>query len=758
MQNVLTLVQRGRLTEARKVLEKQLARRPNDGPARRLLGKVLFSLGDADDGIAHIRRALELPSAESGIACDLGTMLLARKAWDEAITAFRRELVGQPDHSDSLYNLAWSLRQVGCANEAVVYLRKLVSAHPRHSRGWFNLGNLLMDQGEHEQAVAAYRSVLTLAPNDVAVLVNLGEVLRRLERNDEAVAVFRRALSLEPGHIIAANNLGNLLTALGQIEAALSIYKQALTWRPEDATTLYNLALAEKAADRWEQAAARLLHVTALDPDMTDAWNALGTVYLLLEMLSEAEMALRRAMTLQPHHAHVWNNLGLLHGACGQGELAIASYRRALELAPSNAAIHSNLLFQMVHQPGLSRQEVFDEHRRYGTCQETLAEPLWIPTPTPDDSRPLRIGYVSPDFREHAVTILFESVLKHHDPRVVETTCYDIGNRPDMTTTRLQARANRWRTIGHLSPDAAACLIRDDNIDILVDLAGHTSGNGLPIFARKPAPIQATWLGYPGTTGLTRIDYRLTDSGADPPGVTDDFHTESLERLDCITCFRPPIDTPEVQLPPMINRGRVRFGSFNKPQKLGPAVIGAWSRLLTALPDAELLLVVSAGDQPIALHNWRSQFAAYGIAPERILVTPRQSLRGFLELVAGVDVALDPFPYGGGTTSMFTLWMGVPLVCLDGADSVSGSAALLRYCGLCDLVAETADGDVTAIDRYVSIATALAADYSRLCHLRATLRPALLASPLMDDGRLARLLEEKYRQWWHCLIGGRKVR
>ena len=753
MQTVIALVEAGRLTDARTKLERRLARQPDDDPARHLLGKLLFSLGEAEAGIAELRRVLDRGRAEEGVACDLGTMLLSRQALDEAILAFRTELKDRPEHADALYNLGWVLRRSGQGEEALSILRRLVSAHPGHTRGWFNLGNLLLERAEIEAAVAAYRAALATAPDDTAALVNLGEALHRLGQSDEAAALFRRALALEPGHTPAANSLGNLLTALGEPEAARAVYKQALARRPDDSATLYNLALAEKAAGLWEQAATRLERVTALAPTMVEAWNALGTVHLLLEALPEAEAALRRALELRSDLAEAWNNLGLLHGARGQGELAMTCYRRALELAPGDAAIHSNLLFLMIHQSGLSKQEVFDEHRLYGERQEARIEPLPLPSLEPGP-RSLRVGYVSPDFREHAVALLFEAILEYHDPAAVETTCYYSGNRPDATTSRLQARAGHWRNIGHLSPDVAARLIRDDRIDILVDLAGHTSGNGLPIFARKPAPIQATWLGYPGTTGLTRIDYRLTDAGTDPPGLTEAFHTETVQRLECGANFRPPADSPAVRPPPILKRGRPRFGSFNKPHKLGPAVIAAWSRLLTAVPDAELVLVVPGGDRPAICHDWRSQFAVHGIAGERILVTPRQHLAGFLELIADVDIALDPFPYSGGTTTMFTLWMGVPLICLAGGDSISGSAALLRHCGALDLVADTAAGEQTAIDRYVAIAAALATDRARLCHLRAILRPALLVSPLMADERLARRLEDMYRHWWRRLTAG----
>jgi predicted O-linked N-acetylglucosamine transferase (SPINDLY family) len=739
------LIESGRPDQARSRLERHLAGHADDIEARRLLGRLVFQSGDVGAGLSHLLAVAQQRPGLPELDFELGVMHLAGRQLPEAIAAFRRALGAQPDHAAARYNLAWALRQAGQTEPAEAELRRLVQARPDHRRAWFNLGNIRLEKGDADGAVAAFTAALPGAADPAAVLVNLGLAHRQSGRREEARAAFERALAFDPGRSEAANNLGNLLTAWGRIGEALAVYQQALDIRPDDVAILCNFALALKEAGRLERAATLLTRAVARAPDHADAWNALGVVEMERNRLVEAETALHRAIAARPDFAQAHSNLGTVYGNRSLNAEALACYRKAHALAPDDPAIHSNLLFLLLHMDQ-DRARVFEEHRRYGLRQEALAPPL-APPPHPavgETGRRLRIGYVSPDFCEHAVMLFFEPMLEAHDRSRFEIFCYHTGNRTDEVTARLKAMAVQWRSLAGMPPDAAAGQIRRDRIDILVDLAGHTARNGLPIFVRKPAPIQATWLGYPGTTGLTRIDYRLTDLGTDPPDVNDAFYTEKLIRLLGSVGFRLPVAVPPLSPPPLLVTGRPRFGSFNKPQKITAAVIAVWGGILRMVPEASLLMVVPGGDDPAVQTKMRDLFSTEAIAPERIDVMGQRPLPEFLRLIATVDIALDPFPYAGSTTSLLTLWMGVPVVGLAGTDAAATGFGMVWRSGTDVLVAHTPED-------YQAIACRLAASPDRLVALRPALRD-WVAQGILSEQTCVGELEDTYRWMWERFV------
>lgn len=743
MQQVMALVAAGRLDEAKARLSRHVAAHGDDGDALRLLGKILLQQGDTAGALRHLGRAAALAPRQAEPQFEHGVAHLASGEPRRAAAAFRAALALQPDHDGARFNLAWSLRQLGERDEPLALLDELTRRQPGHAQAWYMLGNLRLDGGDLAGAVEAFTAALTIQPGFAAALANLGAAHQRLGQTDQAESALRRALALDPRQAAAANILANLLTAAGQFDQAEPLYRQALAVQPDDAATLCNLALALRQHGRPVEALDLLERAVTLAPTLAEAWNSLGLVCLDQDVLPEAERALAEALRLRPDFVDALSNMAIVLGArLRHGEAAVL-LRRALALDPANAMVHSNLLQTLRHMPGLSRAEVFDEHRRYGATQEALATPLPpVPAIPAEAERRLRLGYVSPDLCEHAVAMFFEPVLRCHDRRLFEVFCYHTAPRGDATTERLKTLAAHWRNIAGLPPDQAAALIRADGIDILVDLAGHTRGNGLPIFARKPAPIQATWLGYPGTTGLTRMDYRITDEGTDPCGESEAFNTETLARLVSSAVFEPPPQCPEVTPLPALDHGHVRFGSFNRPMKITDEVIAAWSRILATVAGARLLLVVPGGEKPEIQDGFHQRFQRHGIAADRIEVVPRTTLAGFLDLVAGVDIALDPFPYSGGTTSFLTLWMGVPIIALRGDDAVAGvSAGLMSACDLPDLVAADTES-------YVAKACGLAADLGRLARLRATLRDCMARSSSASSANFTHCLEAEYRRWW----------
>ncbi|CAA7617729.1 tetratricopeptide repeat protein [Magnetospirillum sp. SS-4] len=714
MNDIIELIQAGRLVEARTALEAGLDA-SNDPEFRRMLGRLVLHQGDAALAAAHFGQVAgnwpDLPDVwfELGIA-RLGCGLL-----EEAAAAFDQELKRRPDHAGAAFNLAWTLRRLGRDEAAAARFRALLAHRPDHGAAWFNLGNILAGRGELEKAAEAFTAALPCFDDQGGLLINLGDVRQRQGRLADARECYERAVRLPGGGSAAANNLGNLLTSMGLAEEAVAAFEEALRLDGDDPKTACNLALALNVLRRREQAETLLRRAVALAPDNAWAWNCLGVVGIARNHLDEAEAALRRAIDLDPSLAQAHSNLGAVHGDRCRNAEALACLRRAHDLAPEDPAIHSNLLFLLRHSDGLDPRSLFEEHRRYGEIQERLAAPL---PPAALDRRHdrLRIGYVSPDFREHAVSLFFEPILERHDTGRFEIYCYHTDNVVDEVTERLKAKAAHWRNIAGVSADVAAAQVRADEIDILIDLAGHSARNGLPVFVRKPAPVQVTWLGYPDTTGLTRIDYRITDLGSDPPGRNDEFYTETLLRLPAQSSFRPPVDCPGLRSPPSLGSHRIRFGSFNKPAKLNDQVITTWGAVLRAVPDSTLLMVVPGGDRPAIRDDIRSLFRDAGIDPGRIEVTGQRPLRAFLDLVSSVDIALDSFPYSGGTTTTFTLWMGVPVICMEGDGAASGSSR-----GLLDSVGGSGWVARSASD-YVSIARKLAGDPDELARLRPRLR------------------------------------
>jgi predicted O-linked N-acetylglucosamine transferase (SPINDLY family) len=456
----------------------------------------------------------------------------------------------------------------------------------------------------------------------------------------------------------------------------------------------------------------------------------------------EAARHLREATRLRPAFAEAWYNLGLLEFDRARYAEAEHAYRRAIAAAPAAAAWEDSLLCLLNYAPGHDPRAVHEAHvawaRRFPPPQRSHADRA-----RPRGDRRLRVGYVSADFRGHSVAFFIAPVLRHHDRGRFEIVCYDNWPRPDDTTASLRPLVDRWRPVHALDDDALERLVLDDGIDVLVDLSGHTLGNRLPVFARKPAPVQATWIGYPQTTGLAAIDYRITDARLDPPEAGEVPGAERLWRLPaCAICFLPPADAPPAGPPPSAAGGGVTFGSFNQYFKLTDEVVAAWSRLLAAVPGSRLRLVAEHADEPQVAAAVRARFAAHGVAGERIDPRGRTDLAGFFAQLGEIDIALDPFPYNGGTTTYMTLWAGVPVVTLAGASAIARCGAMiLAAVGLSDLVA-------TGADDYVAIAARLAGERERLASLRAGLRGRYRASPLFAAERFTRQLEEAYDAMW----------
>ena len=590
--------------------------------------------------------------------------------------------------------------------------------------------------GRLSEAERLYSQILAVAPGHADCCHFLGVLANQTGRGELAVGLIGEAIALDGLDPARHNNLGNALHGLGRFDEAAEAYRRALALKPDYAGARYNLANLLQARGRCEEALREFEQALAVWPERADFHNNLGATLLELGRLTEAVSRFERALALAPDHAEARNNLGKSCQELGRMTEAVAHYRQALALRPDYAEAHSNLLMTLTYLPDCPAKQLFAEHREYGQRHRRPVPPHANPR---NPERRLRVGYVSGDFRRHVVGFFIEPLLAAHDRQRVAIHCYSETSRPDEATARLKSLAEGWCDTAALGDEELAARIRADGIDILVDLAGHSAFNRLPVFARKPAPVQATYLGYPGTTGLEAVDYRLVDPVSDPEGPADAQVSEALVRLrGGFLCYRPP-PGPE----PGRAAGPFTFGSFNNLNKLSEPVLALWAELLRRLPESRLLLKSRQLADPTVARALRRSFEERGIAGERLeLLGWTAGPDAHLETYRRLDVALDPFPYNGTTTSCEALWMGVPVIALAGdRHAARMGASLLSRLGLEELIA----ADEAA---YLEIAAALAADPGWVARLRAKLRPRMASSPLCDAPALAHSIETAYHTMW----------
>ncbi|REK10450.1 MAG: tetratricopeptide repeat protein [Planctomycetota bacterium] len=603
--------------------------------------------------------------------------------------------------------------------------------------------------GRPAEAVPIYRQILQALPaeaGDMAfnVLNNLGAALDEQGQLEAARACFTQALQLQPSSFLATNNLAHTFRRQSRFDEAIEGYRRALALNPQDAGAHFNLSVCLQQCGHYQEALSELQQVEQLAPGRAQVQANLGYLWSQLRRFEHSAAASRRAIELDPRLGAAYCNLGLVEQSLGQLDEAIGNFRRAVELSPGEAAWHGNLLYALNFHPGYDAETISAEHRAWAARH---ADPLTAQAaPHSNDRSPerrLRVGYVSPYFRSHAVNAFAEPLLAAHDHAACEVFCYsDVAAAlRDEATERLKGSADHWRETVHLPDAAVSALVREDQIDILVDLSGHIGENRLLAFARRPAPVQVTYLGYQNTTGMQAMDYRLTDAWSDKPGTTDRFYTEELVRLPrAFFCYQPADDAPPVGPLPAESNEYVTFGSFNNYAKVTPEVLDTWAELLARIPQARLVLLAPTSE-PLAERAYAA-FAKRGVQPERVEVASRRPYLDYLRLIQRVDIALDTFPFNGHTTTCDALWMGVPVVMLAGSAYASrfGGSALVNL-GLDEWIAHNRQ-------QYLDIAQRCAGDLQRLAGLRARMRERMTDSPLLDAPGFARHVETAYRRMW----------
>jgi predicted O-linked N-acetylglucosamine transferase (SPINDLY family) len=577
--------------------------------------------------------------------------------------------------------------------------------------------------------------------------LRLGHAHLSKGRLDEAESAYRQVLSGAPNHPAATHFLGAVALRRGHLDVAIELMRRSVAAAPREVTFLVNLGVALVAARRFAEAIDVQTRAIALQGPrpLPDTYTSLGNCYYELERVAEAEAAYRKEVALHPDNGVGWCNLGVTLSETGRMTEAVACYRRAIALEPDEPRLWDSLLSLLPCDPGSDADAIRVEHRRWA---ERFAARLGRAfQPHANDRTPgrrLRVGYVSPNLRTHVVGRSLLPILEHHDRGRFEVFCYSDDRHPDDMTQRLRAHADLWRETFLLDDAQLAHQVRGDGIDVLVDLAVHMGGNRLLAFARRPAPVQVTYVGYAGTTGLPAMDWRITDVHMDPPGAAADGPEDLLRLSNCYWAYRPADAAPQV-LPgalPCAANGFVTFGSFNNFRKVSEPVLAAWAGVLNGVPGSMLIVTLLGGETNTHLLDTLERF---GVSRGRVRLLPRQRAADYFRLYARVDVSLDPFPYNGGITGLDSLWMGVPFVTLAGDRAVGRAGlSLLTNVGLTDLVTHS-------VDDYVARNVALARDTGRLAGLRSTLRGRLQQSPLMDEVRFTRdferLLSEAWERW-----------
>lgn len=601
-------------------------------------------------------------------------------------------------------------------------------------------GNQLEDDGNAESALAIYQQAIAIAPESSRAHLNAGNALRLLGRPEEAVVRYRRSLELNPDFAGAHLNLGNVLISTGELTLATESYRTAVGLRPDWPEAWFGLGCALERIPSPERAVEAYAKALEFDPAHAKAAANLAGLLSSLGDARKARAVVAESMRRHPDDIPLLLAQAEIEKQLGECEAAAAAYKRALDIEPDDFAVRSSYLFALNFLDDIAVDALLTEHRKYGAILARGIAPVTRPSRN-NSGRRLKIGYVSPDFRRHSVSCFIEPVLKYHDRSAVDVHCYYNHDTRDEITERFETLADHWLDIAGLDDADVARRIAADGVDILIDLAGHTNGNRLGVFARRPAPIQFTWLGYLCTTGVEAIDFRLCDAQTDPPGRAEAWQTEKPVRLpNAQWCYQPQVSPPQPGALPRLANGYWRFGSFNQASKLNTRLLNTWARLLAAIPDSHLRFVGIT--HAVMEEKIRAIFAAQGVAGDRLEIVGRIPIDTYFSHYREIDIALDSLPYNGATTTCDALLMGVPVATVAGDRAIArGGVSLLGAVGLTDWIAESPD-------ELIAMCRTHTQDPERIASLRATLPATMRASALMDGPRFARDLEAVFRSAW----------
>jgi predicted O-linked N-acetylglucosamine transferase (SPINDLY family) len=658
-----------------------------------------------------------------------------------AESTYRQVLGISPQHADALLGLADIALRSGRGALALELIERAIATDPQEADFHGALGAALAAQGRWLEALTPFQAAVSLRPGDHQSLLSLAEALWKTGSFDDGARAFLQASDLAPGDLQLQRHIADALRQMGRANEAIHVLKRLLASHPDDLEALNAAGVALVQVGEVDKAIASFERFVELRPADPVGYNNLAAALGAAGRTEEIIETFHRALKLNPNYATGHHNLANALKDHGEIEEAIAAYDAAASLDPGYGPTQSNRLFALHFHPQYDAHAIFREHQAWGRRHSRRHAARRGPLANdPAPQRRLRVGYVSSDFRAHVVGWNLRPLFAHHSHDQFEIHCYADVRAADELTGLLRSQADVWRDICGLSDDLVADRIREDQIDLLVDLSLHTDGNRLAVFAQKPAPVQISYLGYCGTSGLEEMDYRLSDPYLDPPGCDEGCYSEQTILLPrTYWCYQPGGATPQPSRLPADHAGFVTFCCLNNFAKASTRALALWGRILRQTPRSRLLLHGPSA-APGGVVHWRLERA--GVPLDRVQLLPRHSWTDYIQTYQGADIALDPFPFSGGITTCDSLWMGVPVVSLRGRTAVGrGGASILANVGLSELVADDEEG-------YLRLAVALANDRSRLIGMRNSLRGRMQRSPLMDAASFARDIETAYRDMW----------
>ncbi len=669
----------------------------------------------------------------------------------KAAQIYAEVLTANPENADAWHLSGVLAHQRGRTDDAEQLLRLALKFRPADPSFETNLAAVLLAAGKAEEAETVCRRVLQIEPDRHDAMLHLGTALRQLERYHEGLAVCRKAAKRMPHDPQLLCNLGALFTDTGQLHEALQVLKLAHSLNPRLPQICLNLGSVQRQLGLFEEAAVSLSQATELAPDLAEAATNLANLLLELGQPEQALAEFRRALRLNPNSPSALSGLGQGLQVLGRWNDAMAAFDQACALplargrSSARQRILSNRMYCASLVPGLTRSQVCALHSEWGRHLESVTVPVSHP-PTDQPDRRLRVGYVSPDFRRHATMKFFLPFFMAHDRENFEFICYSENARTDDVSQQVQELADHWRLTCGVCDAQMVQMILEDQIDILVDLAGHTAGNRLTVFAARPAPIQVSFLGYPNTTGLTRIDYLLTDNVREDSSSAAFFTEQLVAMPHGACCFDAGTSAPDLSEPPVLRNGHVTLGSTHRLEKLSPQCLRLWADVMKLVPSARLLILRDVlGSSEVIRQNLLRQLAEAGIDLDRTDL--RWDVPGnHLEVYSEIDIVLDVFPWPSGTTAYEAMWMGVPVPAVYAHSACSGAAAsFLRFCGADELIARSPE-------HYVRLVAALAENTAELSRFRHSLRNQMAAT-VCNAKQFALDLEQAYSAMWRRRCG-----
>ena len=682
-------------------------------------------------------RALSLDAMNIDAWYMLGGIRERDQNFTGAASALRKVIELRPDFELAYRDLCRVLFQSGELQSAKSTILTGLTLNPTHADFHFYLGNVRFFEADYVAATASFEKTLLLQPDYAQAYVNLGKILQKQQQFDAALAAYQKALELQPENAEFHNHVGNLFLLRGMPHEAIVNFQRAIAIEPSDAEAHLNMGSALIDTGDSRQAVDYCRSAIRLRPDIAQAHNVLGIALDALGQTQQALAAFTEALKINPELLSALCNVGSVRLAEGRLEDAIHQYGRALRADPANEAANGNLLFALNYHPDLPAAEIFAAYQRFDQIVAAPLRPTWRHfSNLRSTQRRLRIGYVSPDLRNHTVMRFLEPVLASHDAQGFEVFAYAELVHEDAVTARAKSMVAHWRSTTGRSDEAVAELIRDDRIDILVDIAGHTAGNRLRVFARNPAPVSVSWLGYGYTTGLSAIDYYLTDAFAAPPGEEHLFSEKPWRMPKSSWVYRPETGMGQAGPLPAASCGYITFGTLTRPVRINHRVVRVWAEILMRVPHSRLVVDSKSYADATTCDALIAQFVAHGIGRERLRIGYHSPP---WDLMRSIDISLDCFPHNSGTTLFESLYMGVPFVTLAGRPSVGRlGATILHGLGQSAWITDSEEA-------YVEAAVKLAQDLDGLARVRSSLRGQMEQSCLMDEIGFTRELEQAYR-------------